>query len=157
MKDLVSGEGPSVRTGSGEAPAANGPIGGTTVDLCFDDGIGFDHRRGGYLRRSVVCRASDAGVVVEVSPREGAHVPWWTSVHLVVHDQPRTATARLDGQAVETVFDEARCALRVDIPERAAATTVEIFRSTRDGVRRGVGWVRASHRVRPPAGGGVSS
>jgi len=68
--------------------------------LYVDDGISYAYQHGEYLRESFRCTVDADGVHVEVSPREGAYVPWWKQVRIEVYGwQPVRRSVELEGGA----------------------------------------------------------
>lgn len=72
---------------------------GTIYD---DDGHSMAYTQQDYLRQSVHCVESDAGVELEFDAPQGRFQPWWRQVLVRVHHWSRTggAQARLDGVLV---------------------------------------------------------
>jgi alpha-glucosidase len=94
----------------------------------LDDGISFAHRTGDFLRRTVTCTEGAAGPIVALSACEGTHAPWWRTIAVVIHGQIAGTTVLLDGRPIAAIFDAARGAVRVDLPETGGAATLAIVR-----------------------------
>jgi alpha-glucosidase len=66
--------------------------------LYADDGISYAYQHGNYLRMSFHCAVSADGLRVQISPHEGAYVPWWKQVRIEVYGwQPVRRTVELEG------------------------------------------------------------
>src|SRR5262249_48076368 len=68
-------------------------------EIYLDDGVSV---RGPTLRQAITCSTTSSGVSLQFGQREGNLRPWWTQIavtvhgskskHIVVPDQPRSAT-----------------------------------------------------------------
>ncbi len=68
-------------------------------ELYLDDGVSVS---GPSLRQKIACSVTPAGVSLQFGAREGSYRPWWSQIavtvhgnrpkHMIISDQPRTAT-----------------------------------------------------------------
>ena len=65
-----------------------------------DDGHSMAYTQQGYLRQSVRCVESDAGMELEFDAPEGRFQPWWHQILVRVHHWKGGAQAFLDGERI---------------------------------------------------------
>jgi alpha-glucosidase len=65
-----------------------------------DDGHSMAYTREDYLRQSVRCVQTDAGIDIDFDAREGLFQPWWHQVTVRVHHWAGGAQAYLDGKHI---------------------------------------------------------
>jgi alpha-glucosidase len=104
------------------------PAEGAGESVLYEDaGNGFGYERGGYTRRRVICRASEAGISVSLKEQEGSFVPERSSVHLEfrgVGTRPQNVSA--NGEEADWRYEEDKEMLVVTLTESAGETTVEV-------------------------------
>jgi alpha-glucosidase len=89
--------------------------------LYADDGHSMEYASGGFLRQTVRCMQSDAGLTVEFDARVGSYRPWWTRLEVIVHGWRGGAHATLAGHALEVSVDDAAQTVRVSIDDQPDA------------------------------------
>jgi len=52
--------------------------------LYADDGSTLNYQKGEYLRQSITCESSGAGLTVKLAAPEGNYVPWWKELKVMV-------------------------------------------------------------------------
>jgi alpha-glucosidase len=60
--------------------------------LYLDDGVSYDFKKGDFLRLKFACRLSAQGLIVTVTPREGAFQPWWKLLSIEVYGAAKPYT-----------------------------------------------------------------
>jgi alpha-glucosidase len=98
--------------------------------IYLDDGATMAYQRGDWLRQRFTCSKGKAAGAIDVQfeARSGAYKPWWTGIDVVVHgwDAP-SAHAQLGDKAVAATLDPATHAIRIRIPDQAAARTLRVW------------------------------
>lgn len=97
------------------------------LSLYEDAGNGYDHERGGYSRRRVVCEVSGHRITLNLGEREGSFEPPRTTVELELRGVPgEPKGARVDGRPAAWRREEESGALIVSFSESARAVEVEL-------------------------------
>jgi alpha-glucosidase len=98
-------------------------------DLYLDDGVSFAYQRGEYLRQALLCEVDSGNGTVNLvfAARQGKYRPWWTQLHIVVHDWVGTGAAvTINGRQVRVHYNAADASLKFTVPDQARATTLRI-------------------------------
>jgi hypothetical protein len=106
------------------------PSGGAGESYLYEDaGDGFGYENGEYARRTGFCEGSADGVTVRLGERHGSFVPQREALRLELRcftSAPESVT--VDGESVETLYDEENGTVLVPLDETGDAITVEIVR-----------------------------
>lgn len=96
--------------------------------LYQDDGAGYAHEAGAFLRMAFACAAAKAKTTITARVEHDGFAPWWQSIDVVVHGAPRRPRGvRIDGRAVDGwSFDPATGALTVSVPAAKRDWRVEV-------------------------------
>ncbi len=85
-----------------------------------DEGDGYRHREGQYLRQRFECVTEDKVMRIRLLPRQGQHRPWWSAIRLVVHDIAEEPAVTCSFGAVPAVqHDPERRILRLEFADTA--------------------------------------
>lgn len=104
------------------------PAGGSGESALYEDaGNGFGYESDEYAYRSVVCEASEGGLSIVLSQREGSFIPERSTVCLRlegVSTRPEHVSA--NGERADWSYGEAGEMLVVRLAEGTGETTVEV-------------------------------
>ncbi len=98
-----------------------------------DDGHSMEFQRQGFLRQSVRCMPTAAGLVIEFDGREGRFQPWWQSIEVRVHGWSGGARAQLGGKPLVPKVSATDGALEVSIADPSQAARLSIDLATQSG------------------------
>lgn len=94
------------------------PGSGCRGELYGDDGVSLAYRRGVYLRQSLRCEATPAGLRLAFDERQGSWAPWWTGLAVVVHGWAGAAPrARAGDVELASSVDPAQAAAVILAPD----------------------------------------
>ncbi|TPG39626.1 DUF5110 domain-containing protein [Sphingomonas koreensis] len=96
--------------------------------LYSDDGHSMAFERGGFLRQSVRCTVTPAGLTLIFDPREGSYAPWWKAIAVTVHGWQGSATVLLGGAKVAAKADAAQQTLAFTLADQPGAATIQLAR-----------------------------
>jgi alpha-glucosidase len=94
--------------------------------IYLDEGDGFRHRAGIFLRQRFDCAIDGETTRIRFAPRQGRHPPWWSEIALVVHDvaaAPASVSCSF-GPVGEVRHDPVRRILRLVVPDSASGGEV---------------------------------
>jgi alpha-glucosidase len=97
--------------------------------LYADDGHTQQYRDQGFMRQSVHCQVTPAGVDIEFEPRQGQYRPWWSAIELRIHGWQGSASATLADQAVTAQVDSETRTVRLLVPDQSGAARVKVRHS----------------------------
>ena len=96
-------------------------------ELYLDDGISFDYRDGGYLRRTISCRAAAGLTTIEFGARSGSYRPWWTGIDVVLHGVPAVPRMTRSGKrAVSGTYEAGHATWRVHLVDDAGPMSIAV-------------------------------
>jgi alpha-glucosidase len=105
------------------------PGGDCVGTLYADDGHSFGYQRGAYLRQTIRCTSTPAGLELRFDKRDGAYKPWWHDIDVVIHGWSGPAPkASLDDKPVTSTVDLNAAALTVRIPDQRGGSILRITR-----------------------------
>jgi len=94
-----------------------------------DSGDGFGYENGEYARRTISCEESGGRVTVRLGEREGSFAPEREGLHLELHGfGSAPERVMVNGESVESSYDEESRTVLVKLRETDAALDVQIAR-----------------------------
>jgi len=97
--------------------------------IYLDEGDGFRHLEGVFLRQHFNCVIEGGTTRIRLAPRQGRHAPWWSEIALTMHDvatMPASITCSF-GPVGAVRHDPVRRILRLDFPDAAAGGEVVLI------------------------------
>lgn len=92
----------------------------------LDDGVSFAYKKGEFYRATFTCRNTPQGLIVNVTPPEGAFVPWWKQLSVEVYGANKAAAeasaSALDGSGsmpISTGYDAEHHRITALVPDSA--------------------------------------
>jgi alpha-glucosidase len=73
--------------------------------IYLDDGHSMAFEKGAYLRQTVRCRVTEAGLELDFGRREGSYRPWWREIAATVHGRTAAGQATTGGREVAVRYD----------------------------------------------------
>jgi alpha-glucosidase len=106
------------------------PTEGASESVPYEDaGDGFGYEDGEYARRSVYCEESSERVTVRLGEREGSFAPQREELRLELRGfGSAPESVEVNGESVESRYDEESRTVLVPLRETGDALTVEIVR-----------------------------
>ena len=98
--------------------------------LYTDDGHSLAYKTGDFLRIQYTCAIASSNLTIAISPREGAHQPWFTQQEIIIHGWPSnrfTATLADGTQPLSSRYDPSTATLHILL---ADAPTARVLRLT---------------------------
>jgi alpha-glucosidase len=104
------------------------PTEGAGEAVLYDDaGDGFGFEDGEYARRTIFCEESRGHITIRISEREGSFVPEREELRLELRGfGPAPESVVVNGESVESSYDEENAIVSVSTRETGEALTVEI-------------------------------
>ena len=87
--------------------------------LYLDDGHSMDFARGAYLRQTIRCRVTEAGIELDFGRREGSYRLWWREIVVTVHGRTLGGQATAGGRTFPVRYDGQTHTASVTLPDMA--------------------------------------
>lgn len=94
--------------------------------LYEDDGQSLAYTRRGFLRQTVRCTVTPAGMSIDFGAREGDFQPWWTSIAITVHGWSGVGTVNSGSKAFASVTDATAQTVTFTVPAPKTAAKISI-------------------------------
>jgi alpha-glucosidase len=96
-------------------------------ELYQDDGKTYAYQHGDFLRMKFTCEKSADGLVLKISPHEGAYPAWWKNIRVEIYGwSPKQGKILVNREPVSSPIDHQDQGIWITIADDGKGAEVEI-------------------------------